>query len=111
MPVTAVSTQDHPCNANERDQMAYNKKAFITDVKLKRISDNSLVTPVEVDKELCEHFNVPYSNTQYLENWENYVLDWFALGMDWEEMKEDYHPELNKVIDYLAEHYTICKWW
>jgi hypothetical protein len=65
---------------------------------------------VEVDEALCQHFGAEIHPTRWYREWYNIEGLAFAVGKDWEWMRENF-PERLAVIDYLQEHYIVNAWY
>ena len=67
----------------------------------------------DIDKELCELLNEPFSTQYYVAAWYDTIGLCLAIGHSWDKMRETFEgsEKLQKVIDYLEENYTTDAWY
>jgi hypothetical protein len=64
---------------------------------------------VDVDKMLCQHFNVPVDPREWYENWYNSIGLSLAMGVTWENIEKAF-PERKEIIDYLKANFNVDSW-
>jgi hypothetical protein len=72
----------------------------------------------QVDKEMCEHFNVPCNPVKYYQDWYNWLGYGFAMGRSFDDMrayiKEHDNPELMdhdlEIVDWMEANFTPDAW-
>lgn len=77
----------------------------------KKGGDGTPVLPVKIDEELCKLLGVPVHEEDYIHGW------WDVVGMmavvnqplDSTRVRQIYfdQPRLCRILDFLAEHYTL----
>jgi hypothetical protein len=77
--------------------------------QLTRKGETEPIKLIEIDEELCKHFNTPVDPKYWFRAWYHIIGLGLAMGSTWDKLREDY-PELLEVIDYLDENYTSNAW-
>lgn len=70
---------------------------------------------VEIDAELCKHFNEPVDEVHWYLGWYDSIGLGLALGKSWDELrtwwKEEDAAQMLRIIDYLEENFTPNAWY
>jgi hypothetical protein len=72
---------------------------------------NGKPTPlVQIDKEMCEHFNVEPNPQFYYRGWYDIVGFGLACGYSFDKVRE-IHPDYKDICDWLEKHFEPKSWW
>ena len=73
-----------------------------------------------VDREICEHFQVPVDKHSYYNDWYDYLGLRFAVGWTFEKIKTDidscmkndvkYWSRMDEVLEFLNERFCWISW-
>lgn len=62
----------------------------------------------QVDKEMCEHFNVPCDEKLWFRNWHNWLGFGLAVGWSFDKLRETFPEQENiEIINWIEENYEV----
>jgi hypothetical protein len=77
---------------------------------MRKIGEEERSSLQDVDKAICEHFNIPTDEEKWAYNWYNTIGLALAMGHDWDKII-GFFPEREPIVQFLRDHYITDAWW
>lgn len=78
---------------------------------LTKIGETEPTAFVDIDEELCDHFEVPIHPKNWLHHWYDVIGLSLATGRTFDEIISETDGQLNEIARYLRDHYISNAWY
>lgn len=76
------------------------------------LRDGVAVPLVQIDEEMCRHFEAPCHPTRYYESWYDAIGYELAMGRSFEQIRVTLaeYPQLVEIANWLDHQFTVSSW-